>query len=64
MQKYTMTSRNKGCEEINQTGRGGGGVVCEMRWYLVFRGGHQGRPVGVKFQLKGDSKQHEVMWVM
>lgn len=24
MQKYTMTSRNKGCEEINQTGQGSG----------------------------------------
>ena len=23
-----------------------------MRWYLMFRGGCQGRPVGVKFQLK------------
>ena len=30
MQKYTMTSRNKGCEEINQTGRGGGGWCA--RW--------------------------------
>lgn len=59
MQKYTMTSRNESYEEINQTGG-----ACETRWYLVFRRGRQGRPVGVKFQLKGDSKQREVTWVM